>query len=209
MGKKGSPYLKNPANARRFAGLQDRLKQPMRISGERIRELVLLMDLHSTEIGYMLGLNNSALYRKQGHNDTLNAGVSILMRNYASMPELVERRVPPKPSELMEKIASIDPEIRPHHLNVILGLERSASQRLRDSLDENVSQVVRVLSLMIWKKINEDPDSWFIIKQNIENEAEARGIIPGFTIWETLGGWGDHAGNGRATRAKKEDENKE
>ncbi len=208
MTGKGSFENRHPVDMRLFARLQERLSKPDRVSGERIKELAQALDLHSTEVGYMLGLNNSAVYRKQGHNDTLTAGVSILMRCYTSMPETVKRRTPPSPTDLMKLIASVDPTIMPHHLNVILGLEQSAAHRFRDSLDENASQVVRVLSLLIWETVTENPDNWYIIKQNIENEAEARGIQPGCRVWETLGGWQDRQGAARK-RKKKADKKTE
>lgn len=159
----------------------------VRMDGAFMKRLLEERDLHSTELGYMLGVNSSALYKKSADQDLLSTGVSILLRCHAALPRFSKRIMPPDPEQLMSEISRIDPTMRFTHLGYVMGLERNSAHRLRESFEKG-SQQVKVLAQFIWEAIQEDPSNWFIIKRCYETEAESRGIFPGSRVWDE-GGW--------------------
>lgn len=175
------------------------LLQPTPVIGSDVSKFTETFGLHLTEIGLMLGLNTSSLYGTKKKDTVQPANISILLRIYTALPELIPKTEHPPIENLISKIQKIDPEFQESMIGMLLGLERNSSFRLRREGVEQGSQTTKVLSTLINLIITENRKNWFLIKEIIETEAKSRQIIPPEKAW-TDGGW-----NKNVTKRKKND----
>lgn len=164
------------------------LSKPVPITGSDISKVTETFNLHLTEASLMLGLNTSSLYEKKKKDETQPANISILLRIYMALPDYIPISEPPPIEVLIHTIQDIDPEFDRSSIGILLGLEKNSSFRLRREGIEHGSQTTKILSTLIYKIIKDDPKNWFLIKEIIEVESEARNIFPADSIW-TDGGW--------------------
>lgn len=164
------------------------LSKPVPITGSDISKITETFNLHLTEASLMLGLNTSSLYEKKKKDEIQPANISILLRIYMAMPEYIPTSEPPPIEILIQTIQDIDPDFDRSWIGILLGLEKNSSFRLRREGIEHGSQTTKILSNLIYKIIKNNPRDWFLIREIIEVESEARSIFPADSIW-TDGGW--------------------
>lgn len=164
------------------------LSKPIPITGSDIAKITETYNLHLTETSLMLGLNTSSLYEKKKKDETQPANISILMRIYAALPEYIPSHKPPAIEKLILKIQEIDPEFDRSWIGILHGLEKNSSFRLRREGIDHGSQTTKILSNLIYKVICDNPENWFLIREIVEVESEARKIVPAQRVW-TEGGW--------------------
>lgn len=179
-------YKASPVNLFQFIS-EMQLKSlglPNPVYGKQIQNLSRERGMTTTEISHMVGLNNGAIYQKQGRNNELNASPSILIRCYAALPEFAQPPVLPTNAELVAEIQKIDPGFKKKYIAPLLGLRVNGNHRLGTTFDRG-SQTVKNLVHVIWTAIRQDPNNWWPIKACVEVQAEACGVIPGVSIWES------------------------
>ena len=134
-----------------------------------------------------LGVNTAALYTKKGA-DSMNSTLSLLLRLFSAFPKYLPRIKAPDVKDLLERIKEIDPSFRITHLGPLLGMEKNSSSRIKNAGLDSSNPSVQSLASLINMIINENPNNWFLIKEAVELEARARGIVPAERVWRE-GGW--------------------
>ena len=162
------------------------------------KQLIGLSDRLNTSkqhVMTMFGMGPARWYditAKKHADEPLISRYAVLTRLLANYPELYPNTNLVNFSTVFSQCLEIDPEFKPEHLAIMLGLEPNSGNRLMLNSNRKTVTIDMMLYIMYQKlseaKSREEKMHWFnIFKNNAEQEANAR-LIDLHVLWKK-GGW--------------------
>lgn len=162
------------------------------------KQLIGLSDRLNTSkqhVMVMYGMGPARWYdvtAKKHADEPLISRYAILTRLLGNHPDLYPNTSLIRFSTVYDLCKDIEPDFKPEHLAIILGLEPNSGQRLMQKSSRNTNTIDMMLFIMHSKLSSavskEDKKYWFnLFKGNAEEEAKAR-LIDLDVLWKK-GGW--------------------
>lgn len=166
------------------------LGQPIVLRGSNLDQFASTQQLGLIERSTAFGVNTAAMYGVKNGDAPLKAPLAILLRLYAAFPDKLPRTWTPTFTEFWLQIKKVDPEFKEYQVGPLLGMDKNSIYRIRKDGFESSKESTKILVLLIYRLLIEDPESWHVIKDAVETEAVSRDLVPD-EIWKR-GKWQKH-----------------